>query len=628
MAIAEFSVERNWHSDRRSPLRWVFSHVIRHWPFLIGIVIGALGNAGGASLMPIYIGQAFNAINKSAPDFSVLATSAFLIVISQIFRGILQLGRNFSAEIIGQRLERDLRDELYASLIGKSMTFHDRQQAGDVMARATNDVREINMMMNPGVNIVMGSAAFLIFPLIFAPQLHPQLIIVPLVYLFAYFASVWWYIRRLLPVTRDVRRAFGVMNTTLAESIEGVETVKGAAQEERELGRFDKTLQGWRDASVKQGYIESVYIPMLLLGVTIAAGLLHAATLYTAGAINIGSVIAYMGLLMMFGFPTFSAQFSYSQVSSGLASARRMLDLINAETKLDDGAGRVSGFNGQMLGKVTFEHVTFGYGDGKPQLNDVSFEVKPGLTVAIVGQTGSGKSSIIKLINRIYDANSGAVRVDDLDVREWNLANLRKQISIIEQDIFLFSRTIAENIAFGAPGATQPQIEEAARAAQAHEFILSFKDSYQTVVGERGVTLSGGQRQRIALARAFLTNPRILVLDDSTSAIDSATEDLIQRAIFRAAEGRTTFIITHRLSQIRWADVIIVIRRGAITAIGKHEELVKTSPIYRAIFDRGESPTETQDEQPDCLDAKRPWDGHENTVISVPAEQHKVSSQS
>jgi ATP-binding cassette subfamily B protein len=620
MAIAEFSVERNWHSDRRSPIRWVSSHIIRHWPFLIGILIGALGNAGGASLMPIYIGQAFNAINKTAPDYSILVTAAILIVISQVVRGILQLGRNFSAEIIGQRLERDLRDELYASLIGKSMTFHDRQQAGDVMARATNDVREINMMMNPGVNIVMGSAAFLIFPLIFAPQLHPQLIIVPLIYVFAYFASVWWYIRRLLPVTHNVRREFGIMNTTLAESIEGVETVKGAAQEEREIGRFDKTLQGWREAAVKQGYVESHYIPMLLLGVTIAAGLLHATTLYTAGAINIGSVVAYLGLLMMFGFPTFSAQFSYSQVSSGIASARRMLDLINAETKLDE---NVNGFNGQMQGKVTFDHVTFGYGDGKPQLNDVSFEVKQGQTVAIVGQTGSGKSSIIKLINRIYDANSGSVRVDDLDVREWNLANLRKQISIIEQDIFLFSRTIAENIAFGAPEATQTQIEEAAKAAQAHEFIMSFKDAYQTVVGERGVTLSGGQRQRIALARAFLTNPRILVLDDSTSAIDSATEDLIQRAIFRAAQGRTTFIITHRLSQIRWSDLIIVIRKGAITDIGTHDELVKTSATYRAIFDRGESLLETQN-------AGLYDDGHErgNRVSVVSAEQPKVSGQS
>jgi ATP-binding cassette subfamily B protein len=239
-----------------------------------------------------------------------------------------------------------------------------------------------------------------------------------------------------------------------------------------------------------------------------------------------------------------------------------------------------------MRGAVSFEAVTFAYAGREPVLRDLAFAVQPGQTVAIVGQTGAGKTSLIRLINRTYDAAGGHVRVDGLDVRDWNLAALRQQISIIEQDIFLFSRTIAENIAFGRPGATPAEIEAAAQAAQAHDFIRGFKDGYQTVVGERGVTLSGGQRQRIALARAFLTDPRILVLDDSTSAIDSATEDQIQRAIFRAAEGRTTFIITHRLSQIRWADLILVLRQGRLAALGTHEHLLETSDAYRRIFAR------------------------------------------
>jgi ATP-binding cassette subfamily B protein len=217
--------------------------------------------------------------------------------------------------------------------------------------------------------------------------------------------------------------------------------------------------------------------------------------------------------------------------------------------------------------------------------------VSPGETVAIVGQTGSGKTSLIKLVNRTYDTTAGGVQVDGVDVRDWNLESLRQQISIIEQDLFLFSRTIAENIAFGRPGASPAEIEAAARAAQAHDFITSFAEGYQTVIGERGVTLSGGQRQRLALARAFLTNPRILILDDSTSAIDSATEDQIQKAIFRAAEGRTTLIITHRLSQIRWADQIVVLRQGRVAAVGTHDELLATSEAYRRIFarkDKGE----------------------------------------
>jgi ATP-binding cassette subfamily B protein len=204
--------------------------------------------------------------------------------------------------------------------------------------------------------------------------------------------------------------------------------------------------------------------------------------------------------------------------------------------------------------------------------------------VAIVGQTGAGKTSLVKLVNRTYDATAGQVLVDGVDVRDWNLETLRRNISIIEQDIFLFSRAITENIAFGKPGASAEQVQQAARAAQADEFILSFEDGYQTVIGERGVTLSGGQRQRIALGRAFLTDPRILILDDSTSAIDSATEDKIQRAIFAAARGRTTLIITHRLSQIRWADLIVVLRQGKLAAIGTHVQLLQTSEAYRRIF--------------------------------------------
>lgn len=237
-----------------------------------------------------------------------------------------------------------------------------------------------------------------------------------------------------------------------------------------------------------------------------------------------------------------------------------------------------------MRGDLEFRNVTFGYDAGEPILQNVSFSAKAGQTIAIVGQTGSGKTSLVKLVNRMYDVQSGQVFVDGIDVRDWNLEALRRGISMIEQDIFLFSRSIRENISFGDPTASRESIQEAAQAAQANDFVNSFDQGYDEVIGERGVTLSGGQRQRLALARAFLTNPRILILDDSTSAIDSATEDKIQRAIFHAARGRTTLIITHRLSQIRWADLIIVLRKGELTAIGTHEELMQTSEPYRRIF--------------------------------------------
>jgi ATP-binding cassette, subfamily B, bacterial len=281
-------------------------------------------------------------------------------------------------------------------------------------------------------------------------------------------------------------------------------------------------------------------------------------------------------------FPIFVSIFSFSLVQLGIASAERILHIINAEAEMDENA---SGYAQPIQGDIVFDNVSFGYEDGMI-LENISFHVKPGETIAIVGQTGSGKSTLTDLINRTYDVTGGQILIDGVNVSEWNLTALRSQISKIEQDVFLFSRTLGENIAFGAPDTPQEQIEQAAKEAQAHNFIMSFSDGYQTEVGERGVTLSGGQRQRIALARAFLSNPRILILDDSTSAIDSATEDEIQKAIRRAQQGRTTLLITHRLSQIRWADHILLLEGGRLTAAGTHEELLRTSPEYRRIFAR------------------------------------------
>jgi ATP-binding cassette subfamily B protein len=286
----------------------------------------------------------------------------------------------------------------------------------------------------------------------------------------------------------------------------------------------------------------------------------------------------------MMRWPVFASIFSFTLVQLGLASAQRILNIIKAETEIDENLG---GYTAEVKGDIVFENVAFGYEDGTV-LEGIDFHIKPGQTIAIVGGTGSGKSTLTELMNRTYDATQGRILIDGVDVRDWNLTSLRSQISKIEQDVFLFSRTLAENIAFGAPDASQEQIEQAAHEAQAHDFITSFNEGYQTVVGERGVTLSGGQRQRIALARAFLSDPRILILDDSTSAIDSATEDEIQKAIHRAQQGRTTLLITHRLSQIRWADHILVLERGRLVASGTHEELLRRSPHYRRIFSRYE----------------------------------------
>jgi ATP-binding cassette subfamily B protein len=578
---AEFTLQRKISFNRTTALRWIASHVRPYLWIVAMLIAGAIGNAALAAYVPVLTGDAFNAMTQPKPDTSVLLPLALTIGVSQIIRGVLQLGRNFGAELLAQKMERDIRDELYLSLLGKSMTFHSLQPVGDTMARATNDVREVNYMFSPGVNLVVGSFMFLVMPFFAAPRYHPSLLLTPAIFTVIYFIALAHYLKTLAPITDEVRATFGNMNTHLSESLDGVEIMKGAAQEVAEVERFVSNARRVRDAFVRQGDLEGRYIAMLLLGTAYAGGLVHALLLFRAGTIDLGAVIAYFGLLRLLEFPTFTSTWAYSQISSGLSSARRILELINRETHLDQNA---AGFTSAMRGEVEFRNVSLAYPTGESVVQDVSFKVKQGQTVAIVGQTGAGKTSLVKLINRTYDATSGQVLVDGVDVREWNLASLRSQISIIEQDIFLFSRSLSDNIAFGKPGASKEEILSAAKAAQAHEFILEFDQGYDTVVGERGVTLSGGQRQRIALARAFLTAPRILVLDDSTSAIDSATEDKIQRAIANAARGRTTFIITHRLSQIRWADLIIVLRKGKIAAIGAHDELMKTSEAYSRIF--------------------------------------------
>lgn len=583
---SEFVARVSYKTDRSTPLRFIWSHIARHPLVAVLMVIGAFSNAALASAVPYFIGQAFNAVIEGE-DSQFIVITALAVIGSQLLRAALQLMRNFSSEIFAQRIERDVRDELYASLLGKSMTFHDMQPVGEIMARVTNDVREMNLMMNPGMNLIIGSGMFILVPLLASPAIYPPLVLVPVVFVLLYIIAQYRFITVLHPIAQDVRVSFGQMNARLAETIDGLQVVKGAAREDEEIEAFSQKADQVRDYFVRQGYIEARYLPFLLFTLSIVGGMVHAVYLYRLGEINTGQIVAFMGQIFLFGFPVFTSMRSLSQVALGYAGARRILDIINTETDLDQNR---QGYDRPICGAITFENVTFGYLDGNPVLHNVSFSIEPGQTVAIVGQTGAGKSTLTKLVNRIYDVNAGRVLVDGVDARDWNLAALRSQISIIEQDIFLFSRTIAENIAFGKRDATPAEIEDAARKAQAHEFIMSFPNGYETIIGQRGVTLSGGQRQRLAIARAFLTDPPILVLDDSTSAIDSATEDRIQQAIWSASRGRTTLLITHRLSQIRWADHIIVLRQGRVVAQGKHEELLQSSEAYRRIFARYEEP--------------------------------------
>ncbi len=585
----EFSVADEVVYNRSGPLRWILSHLLRYPHLLASFLVAALLTNVLFSSVPRLTGLVFDEVLKPEPDPGLLVNLALGILGLVIVRGLLDITNSFSVETLGQRMERDAREELYISLLGKSQTFHNRQRVGDIMARATNDVRQLNPMMNPGVSLITESVMAILAPLTFIALMRPELLLSPLLFVVAYIFALRRYTQQLNPVVGEQRRRFGEMNAGLTETITGIEVVKAAAQEDQERHKFLDSARLVRDLFVRQGEIQARYLPVLLLGFAFTGAFAHGLWLVSQNRLSIGELVAYMGLMGVMRFPAFISIFTFSLVQMGIAGARRILELMEEETELDENK---AGYAAELRGEIVFENVTFrldGDPNSTPVLRDISFRAAPGETIAIVGQTGTGKTTLTKLVNRIYDVDEGRILVDGVDVRHWNLDSLRSQISTIEQDIFLFSRAISENIGFGlGQDADMGAIEAAAKAAQAHEFITSFSEGYQTVIGERGVTLSGGQRQRLAIARALLTDPRILILDDSTSAIDSATEDQIQRAIRQVLEGRTTFLITHRLSQIRWADRILVLHDNQIIDQGTHEELMGRCDLYQRIFARYE----------------------------------------
>jgi len=584
--MQEFGVAGAFPYDRRSPVRWIVSHLLRNRRWLAFFVVGTILSNAVNGGVPLLVGRAFNSILQPATARDQLPLIALEILGLVLLRAAFDLVGRFSAEIMGKRFKRDAREELFASLLGKSQTFHNRQQVGDLMARAANDVGQLSNMIVPGVDAIVDSFLTLVLSLVFIGILKPELLLAPLIFTVVFLIALRDYARQLAPVSGAMRGQFGQVNAGLNEAVTGIEVVKATAQEVQELRKFSVNARRFRDLSVRNGQIQARYIPPLLLTVATVGAFLHGVLLVSRGELNVGGLVAYLGLLSALGYPAFMSIFTFSLVQLGLAGARRILSIMAEETELDENQ---DGYAAQIRGEVVFDDVSFGYGETLV-LKHVSFRVSPGQTVAVVGRTGSGKSTLTKLVNRMYDPTAGRVLVDGVDVRDWSMESLRSQVSTIEQDIFLFSRSVAENIGFGlGQQVDRDAIEAAARDAQAHGFITSFREGYETVIGERGVTLSGGQRQRLAIARALLTDPRILILDDSTSAIDSATEDEIQQAIRRVLTGRTTFLITHRLSQIRWADWILLLEGGELIDQGTHEALLARCDPYRRIFSHYEA---------------------------------------
>ncbi|MBD3351706.1 MAG: ATP-binding cassette domain-containing protein [Candidatus Lokiarchaeota archaeon] len=572
------------YSDARSltPVQWILKHITYGSNKIILIVwlIFAILAVYFNSIIMFYIGEAVDIFASS--DSEQLVPQFILILTIGLINGIFFLLGNLSRELLAQRMERDVRHEFYINLLGKSLSFHDQQQIGDIMSRATSDVRMLNYLISPALSLIMEGILTLLIPTILIMVNFPlQLLFSPLLFIILFVITIRDYFHKLGPITQQMRENMGQMHAVLNESLSGIEVVKELVREQREKARFLDYADKFRNAAIKEGKIQAKYYPLLFLGIFITSGLLHGLILNNFGVLIVGDIIAYVGLIMNFKRPTRISIWAFSIVTRAISAARRLISTMNEKSTIGQNK---KGISSLIKGKIEFKNVDFHYpNSNKLVLKNLNFKVNSGETVAIVGTTGSGKTTLTKLIPRLYNTTTGKILIDDISIESYALEPLRTQISTIEQDIFLFRSSIFENISFGRVS-TLKEVKKAAKNAQAHEFISQLKDQYQTKIGEKGVQLSGGEQQRIAIARAFITDPRILILDDSTSAIDSDTEDKIQRAIRNILKGRTTFLITHRLSQIRWADKILVMKNGKIDAQGTHYELMESSEEYRKIF--------------------------------------------
>jgi len=516
---------------------------------------------------------------------SALISAGVLIVAFAAMSGLFAFARTYMSELVSQSLAFDFRNDLYEKIQRLSFSYHDRTQTGQLMIRATDDVEKLRMFIGQGLLFSVQSVILLVSTLIilFFTNLQLTLVVLPILpiamFMFMLFGSI------AQPMFMQVQIKLSRLNTILQESLAGIKVIKAFVREPKQEKEFDRSAEDLLQQQLKLARLFSFVFPVVFL----VGNLGQTAILYFGGKQIMQGTLTYgewqkfsLYLAYIF-FPLGQLGMIISQMSQAGASAQRIFEILDARNDVTDKPDAKP--LPPIKGHVKFDHVTLRYFAGsEPVLRDISFEAQPGQTVALLGATGSGKSSIINLIPRFYDVSEGAVLIDGYDVRDVRLDSLRSQIGIVLQDTTLFSGTIRDNIAYARPEATEEEVIAAAKAAAAHDFIMSFPEGYNTRVGERGVTLSGGQKQRIAIARALLMDPRILILDDSTSSVDFATEYRIQRALDKLMQGRTSFVIAQRISTVRNADLILVLDKGRLVAQGKHEELLENSPIYAEIY--------------------------------------------
>jgi ATP-binding cassette subfamily B protein len=509
------------------------------------------------------------------------------IVVLGAARAALMYGRRMISGRQALAVEMDLRQGLYSHLVRLSFGFYDRHQTGQLMSRATVDLQGVRFFLGYGLIFFFQNVLTVVFvtAVLFVFQWKLALIALAITPVLVVLAYRYSHVSH--PTLREVQQKLADVATVAEENIVGVHVVKSFAQEGQEERKFRGRSESVFDQTIKANRQRALYVPFIswVPLVAQAAVLLVGARMVTTGELSVGGFVAfnlYLGMLVM---PLRSLGMWIGQAQRATASGERIFQVMDEPEDVTDKPGAVDLPPGG--GEIRFEGVGFEYVAGHAVLEHVDLEIAPGRTVALIGHTGSGKTTLTSLVPRFYDVTSGRVTVDGADVRDVTLASLRRAIGIISQDTFLFSATVRENITFGAPDLTDDEVEHVARLAQAHEFIERLPERYETVIGERGITLSGGQRQRLAIARAIAVDPRILILDDATASVDASTEARIRLGLREAMQGRTTLIIAHRLSTISLADEIVVVDGGRIAARGTHDDLLETSPVYRDIYEHG-----------------------------------------
>ena len=551
---------------------------------IASIILASLA-MGMTVLIPWLVGRAVNAVDDGDTDGLVP------LVVAIVVAGLLRLGLTASRRVVAGKVslavEFDLRERVYRHLQTLELGYFDSQQTGQLMSRATVDLQSIRFFLGYGLIFITQSALTLVLAAAIMFVLQPGLAALALLPVpFVVFAASR-YNRTSRPALQEVQQRIAELTVEAEESVSGVRVVKAFAREQHMLDRFRDRVVRVFDQNVFSTRLRAFYNPMIafLPNLGLAVVLLVGGRQVIDGTLTLGDFTAFYTYLVMLIGPMRMLGTALGMSQRAIASGNRLFEILDREPEIESPPGAPGLPPGE--GHVVLRDLSLSYGAGDPALEDVSLEVGAGRVVALVGPSGSGKTSLVALLARLYDPTAGSVEIDGADLREVDLGSLRRQIAFVADDSFLFSASVAENIAYAKPDASREEIELAARRAQAAGFIESLPDGYETMVGERGLTLSGGQRQRIAIARALLADPRILILDDATSSVDAQTEAAIRRGLDDALEGRTTFIVAHRLSTISLADEIVVLDGGRLVDRGTHEELLDRCPLYREIADHG-----------------------------------------